>query len=63
VEDNIEQLFPSFRACIMAEIGKWREYDPAVNPDALDSFRSVVVGHRDRYRTKLEQLKFVAKFL
>ena len=56
--DNIEQLFPGYCALILAEIARWREYDPAINPDIVDSFRSAVVGHRDRYRAKLEQLKF-----
>jgi hypothetical protein len=49
VADDIEQLFPGFRACVLAEIGKWREYDPKVNSGILDSFSSVIAGHRDRY--------------
>lgn len=44
--EEIEQLFPGFRACVMAEIGK---YGPAPSQDDLDKFRAVVVGHRDRY--------------
>jgi hypothetical protein len=60
VDKPLEQLFPGFRACILAEIARWREYDPAINPDIVDSFRSAVVGHRDRYRAKLEQLKLAA---
>jgi hypothetical protein len=58
VEDDIEQLFPGFRALILAEIGKWRSYDPKMNPGILDSFSSAVMGHRNRYRAKLEQLKY-----
>jgi hypothetical protein len=58
VEDNIEELLLGFRALIMAEIGKWRDYDPKLNSGVLDSFSSAVAGHRDRYRSKLEQLKF-----
>lgn len=51
-DDDIEQLFPGFRACILAEIGK---YGPAPSQEDLDSFRTIVVSHRDRYRTKIEQ--------
>jgi hypothetical protein len=42
--DDIEQLFPGYRALILAGIARWREYDPAINPDIVDSFRSLWLG-------------------
>jgi hypothetical protein len=38
--EELEQLFPGFRACILAEIGK---YGPAPSQDVLDS---TIIWHR-----------------
>jgi hypothetical protein len=53
--DEIQNLIPSFRAVVMAEITKARQHNGNLN--TVESFATAVIIQRDRYLKKLTAIR------
>ena len=53
--DEIQNLIPSFRACIMTAITTRRQQNGDLNTVA--AFAADIIGHRTRYAAKLESIR------